>query len=299
MATPHAGRDRAAAPGPGEHPSAGIRRQTRTSPLHRPGDQGRHVDRRDAPGRPGSPRRRSTRGRPPASRPVSPTTSWTGSVTSSCSTTAPTRRRWATAGFPKSLCTSVNEVICHGIPDSTVLRDGDIVNVDITAYLSTGVHGDTDATFCVGEVDEQSRQLVERTQQAMTRGASRRSPRPPDQRHRPGDRGVRQALRLRRGPRLHRPRDRDGVPLRPGRSRTTTRRRTRHRDRARDDLHRRADAHPRHLRTGTCGTTAGRWSPRTGGAPPSSSTPSWSPRPAPRSSPCPDHPTAQCSISAP
>ncbi|NIR40205.1 MAG: M24 family metallopeptidase, partial [Actinobacteria bacterium] len=47
-------------------------------------------------------------------------------------------------GFPKSLCTSVNEVVCHGIPDSTVLRDGDIVNVDITAYLD-GVHGDTDA----------------------------------------------------------------------------------------------------------------------------------------------------------
>jgi methionyl aminopeptidase len=76
-------------------------------------------------------------------------------------------------GYPKSLCTSVNEVICHGIPDSTVLRDGDIVNIDITAYLTVdglGVHGDTDATFCVGEVDEQSRQLVERTQQAMTRG---------------------------------------------------------------------------------------------------------------------------------
>jgi methionyl aminopeptidase len=71
-------------------------------------------------------------------------------------------------GFPKSLCTSVNEVICHGIPDTTVLTDGDIVNVDITAYLG-GVHGDTDATFLVGEVDEESRQLVERTREAMTR----------------------------------------------------------------------------------------------------------------------------------
>lgn len=76
-------------------------------------------------------------------------------------------------GFPKSLCTSINEVICHGIPDSTVLRAGDIVNVDITAYLTVdgiGVHGDTDATFCVGEVDEVSRLLVERTQHAMMRG---------------------------------------------------------------------------------------------------------------------------------
>src|SRR4051794_30448387 len=53
-------------------------------------------------------------------------------------------------GFPKSLCTSVNEVICHGIPDSTVVEDGDIVNIDITAFLTVdglGVHGDTDATY--------------------------------------------------------------------------------------------------------------------------------------------------------
>ncbi len=52
-------------------------------------------------------------------------------------------------GFPKSCCTSLNEVICHGIPDSTVIEDGDIINVDVTAFLD-GVHGDTDATFCVG-----------------------------------------------------------------------------------------------------------------------------------------------------
>ncbi len=71
-------------------------------------------------------------------------------------------------GFPKSLCTSVNEVVCHGIPDTTVLREGDIVNVDITAYIG-GVHGDTDATFLVGDVDEESRLLVERTHEAMTR----------------------------------------------------------------------------------------------------------------------------------
>jgi methionyl aminopeptidase len=71
-------------------------------------------------------------------------------------------------GFPKSLCTSINEVVCHGIPDSTVLTDGDIVNVDITAYIG-GVHGDTDATFLVGEVDEESRLLVERTHEAMMR----------------------------------------------------------------------------------------------------------------------------------
>ncbi|MBP2702562.1 type I methionyl aminopeptidase [Microbispora sp. RL4-1S] len=71
-------------------------------------------------------------------------------------------------GYPKSLCTSINEVICHGIPDDTVLNDGDIINVDITAFIG-GVHGDTDATFLVGEVDEESRLLVERTREAMMR----------------------------------------------------------------------------------------------------------------------------------
>ncbi|MEW9527807.1 type I methionyl aminopeptidase [Microbispora sp. NPDC049125] len=71
-------------------------------------------------------------------------------------------------GYPKSLCTSINEVICHGIPDDTVLNDGDIVNVDITAYIG-GVHGDTDATYLVGEVGEESRLLVERTREATMR----------------------------------------------------------------------------------------------------------------------------------
>jgi methionyl aminopeptidase len=72
-------------------------------------------------------------------------------------------------GFPKSLCTSINEVICHGIPDDTVLRDGDIINIDITAYID-GVHGDTDATYLCGDVDEESRLLVERTREATMRG---------------------------------------------------------------------------------------------------------------------------------
>ena len=59
-------------------------------------------------------------------------------------------------GFPKSVCTSVNEVICHGIPDDRALVDGDIVNLDVTVYVD-GVHGDTNATFCVGHVDPVSR----------------------------------------------------------------------------------------------------------------------------------------------
>ncbi|NYD42272.1 type I methionyl aminopeptidase [Nocardioides panaciterrulae] len=72
-------------------------------------------------------------------------------------------------GFPKSLCSSVNEVVCHGIPDTRRIEDGDIVNIDITAYLD-GVHGDTNATFLAGDVDEESRLLVERTREALERG---------------------------------------------------------------------------------------------------------------------------------
>lgn len=72
-------------------------------------------------------------------------------------------------GYPKSCCTSLNEVICHGIPDSTVMEEGDILNVDVTAYLD-GVHGDTNATFLVGEVDPHVAELVERTEEAMWRG---------------------------------------------------------------------------------------------------------------------------------
>jgi methionyl aminopeptidase len=72
-------------------------------------------------------------------------------------------------GYPKSLCTSVNEVICHGIPDDRALRDGDIVNLDVTIFLD-GVHGDTNATFYVGDVDEASRRLVEVTRECLARG---------------------------------------------------------------------------------------------------------------------------------
>jgi methionyl aminopeptidase len=72
-------------------------------------------------------------------------------------------------GFPKSCCTSLNEVICHGIPDSTIIEDGDIVNIDVTAFIG-GVHGDTNATFLAGNVAEEDRLLVERTHEAMMRG---------------------------------------------------------------------------------------------------------------------------------
>jgi methionyl aminopeptidase len=72
-------------------------------------------------------------------------------------------------GFPKSCCTSVNEVICHGIPDARPLADGDLLKIDVTAFID-GVHGDNCATFGVGEIDEDSRLLLERTKEAMERG---------------------------------------------------------------------------------------------------------------------------------
>ncbi|MDE3724075.1 type I methionyl aminopeptidase [Nocardiopsis sp. N85] len=71
-------------------------------------------------------------------------------------------------GYPKSLCSSLNEVICHGIPDDRAIADGDIVNIDITAYKD-GVHGDTNATFLAGNVSEEHRLLVERTHEATMR----------------------------------------------------------------------------------------------------------------------------------
>jgi methionyl aminopeptidase len=72
-------------------------------------------------------------------------------------------------GFPKSSCTSLNEVICHGIPDDTVLEDGDIINIDITAYKN-GVHGDSNVTFLVGDVRPDVADLVERTRESLERG---------------------------------------------------------------------------------------------------------------------------------
>ena len=72
-------------------------------------------------------------------------------------------------GYPKSVCTSVNEIICHGIPDSRVLLDADIVNLDVTAYIG-GVHGDTNATFFVGDVDPVSRTLVRVTEECLWHG---------------------------------------------------------------------------------------------------------------------------------
>jgi methionyl aminopeptidase len=78
-------------------------------------------------------------------------------------------------GYPKSVCTSVNEVICHGIPDSRPLADGDIINIDVTLFRE-GVHGDTSATFLVGDVDEASVKLVEVTLESLNLAIAAVSP---------------------------------------------------------------------------------------------------------------------------
>lgn len=69
-------------------------------------------------------------------------------------------------GFPKSVCTSVNEVVCHGIPDSTRLEDGDIINVDVSIYVN-GFHGDLSETFLLGNVDDDAKRLVSITKQCL------------------------------------------------------------------------------------------------------------------------------------
>jgi methionyl aminopeptidase len=72
-------------------------------------------------------------------------------------------------GFPKSICTSINEVVCHGIPDKTVLREGDIINVDLTTIVD-GWYGDKSETFMIGEVSETARRLVQVTFDSLFRG---------------------------------------------------------------------------------------------------------------------------------
>lgn len=73
--------------------------------------------------------------------------------------------------FPKSVCTSVNECMCHGIPDSRKLKDGDIINIDVTVFLN-GYHGDTSKTFLCGNVDDATRKLVKVTEECLQIGIS-------------------------------------------------------------------------------------------------------------------------------
>ncbi len=186
-------------------------------------------------------------------------------------------------GYPKSSCTSVNEVICHGIPDDTVLVDGDIVNIDVTAF-NDGVHGDLNATFLVGEVEPEAAPA----RRAHPRGARPRHPgrrsRSSGQRHRARDRGVREAVRLRRRARLHRPRGRARRSTRGSSSRTTTRPPSSTPSWSPAWCSRSSRCSPSaRASSGTCGPTTGPSSPATAASPRSSSTRSSSPSAAPRS----------------
>src|SRR5690606_30760471 len=78
-------------------------------------------------------------------------------------------------GFPKSICTSINEVVCHGIPSSRRLQEGDIINIDVTTILD-GYHGDTSEMFCVGEVDEEAKKLIDVTRRSMWLGIQEVAP---------------------------------------------------------------------------------------------------------------------------
>lgn len=84
-------------------------------------------------------------------------------------------------GFPKSICTSVNEVLCHGIPDDRELCDGDIVNIDVTAFVD-GMHGDTSATIAIGTITDEVAALVEATREATLAGIAAVGPGEPMQR---------------------------------------------------------------------------------------------------------------------
>eukprot|EP01137_Pigoraptor_chileana_P013396 Opistho-2@66865 len=84
-------------------------------------------------------------------------------------------------GFPKSVCTSVNDVLCHGIPDSRPLREGDIVNIDVTVY-SMGFHGDLSETYGVGDVDAESQHLIVATKEALDNAIAACGPGVPFQR---------------------------------------------------------------------------------------------------------------------
>jgi methionyl aminopeptidase len=72
-------------------------------------------------------------------------------------------------GYPKSICTSINQVVCHGVPDSTKLKDGDIINIDVTS-LREGFHGDCSATFFVGKPTDAAKNLVMAAEQARDKG---------------------------------------------------------------------------------------------------------------------------------
>ena len=118
-------------------------------------------------------------------------------------------------GFPKTVCTSVNNVICHGIPsEAKVLKDGDIVNIDVTV-IKDGWHGDTSRMYFAGTPSVMAKRLVDVTREAMFRGIRAVQAGRDPGRHRPRHPELRRRRALQRGARVLRPRHRPGLPRRP------------------------------------------------------------------------------------
>ena len=117
-------------------------------------------------------------------------------------------------GYTKSCCTSINHVVCHGIPGDTPLKDGDIVNIDVTPILD-GWHGDTSRMFLVGDVPLKARKLVDVTYECLMLGIEQAQPGQPPRRHRPRHPEPCREASLQRGARFLRPRPRPRLPRRP------------------------------------------------------------------------------------
>ena len=142
-------------------------------------------------------------------------------------------------GYTKSSCTSINHVVCHGIPDDKPLRDGDIVNIDVT-YILDGWHGDSSRMYPVGTIKRAAERLLEVTHECLMRGIARDPARRPHRRHRRGDPDLCRSRALLGGARFLRPRRRPALP-RCAEHPALWQRRRRRRDAARHDLHHRAD----------------------------------------------------------
>ena len=116
-------------------------------------------------------------------------------------------------GYTKSICTSINHVVCHGIPSDKPLREGDILNIDYTVILD-GWHGDSSRMFFVGEVPRRAARLCDITYEALLRGIAVIRPGGRDERHRRRDPELRRERALLGGARLLRPRARPRLPRR-------------------------------------------------------------------------------------
>ena len=173
---------------------------------------GRGGLRRHAQGRPAR-RRMPRRGRRHRPRPACRPSRSTASSTSSPCDHGALPATLGYNGYTKSSCISINHVVCHGIPSDKPLRDGDIVNIDVTLIVD-GWHGDSSRMYPVGDVKRAAERLIEVTYEAMMRGIAGDPARRHHRRHRPRHPGIRRGRALQRRARFLRPRRRPPVPRR-------------------------------------------------------------------------------------